>query len=65
MKQLNINNPFQIGKNTGKPQKVIFACDCRTLKDATELRAEINFRVRKMGYINCKDFTCEIKELKR
>lgn len=65
MKQLNINNPFQIGKNTGKPKKLIFTCNCRTLKDVRELRAEINFTVRKMGYKSSKDFTCEIKELKK
>lgn len=63
MKKLNTKNPFQPSKDLSKPQKVIFTCDCRTLRAAIDLRSEINFRVREMGYINNKDFKCEIEEV--
>ena len=62
MKKLNTKNPFYAGGNKSKPQKVIFSCDCDTLRMAKNLRAEINFRIREIGYEK-QDFKCEIKKM--
>jgi len=62
MKKLNTKNIFEQGKDKSKPQEVIFTCNCKTLRGAKTLRAEINFRVREMGYEK-QDYKCEIKKI--
>ena len=61
MKKLNTKNPFHTGGNKSKPQKVFFVCNCDTLKAAIDLRGEINFRVKEMGYEK-QDYSCVIKK---
>lgn len=55
-----MKDPFYISRDKGKPQKVIFTCNCRTLRDARELRVEVNIKIREMGYVKNKDFKCKI-----
>jgi len=59
---INNKNPFYVAKNLAKPQTLTFVCECKTLREARNLRAEIVFRAREMGYVNSKDFNCKIIE---
>lgn len=59
MQKLNTKNPFQQGKDKSVPQEVIFTCNCKTLREAKDLKYEINFRVKALGYEK-QDFKCEI-----